>query len=61
MPVTVLYISQELRTKALKPNRLVLPHGLATKKKKQVLLCFSQKMNFPVEKKVAMQESLATM
>lgn len=42
MPVTVLYISQGLRTKALKPKWLRLPHGLAAGRERQVALCSPQ-------------------
>lgn len=42
MPVTVLYISQGLRTKALKPKWLRLPHGLAAGREMEVPLCSPQ-------------------
>lgn len=46
MPVTVLYISQGLRTKALKPKWLRLPHGLAAGRERQ-WLCALHKADEP--------------
>lgn len=58
MLVTVLYISQGLRTKAVKAKGLRLPHGLAARREMQVL-CALHKADEPsVEEEVATDRSL---
>lgn len=46
MPVTVLYISQGLRTKALEPKWLRFPHGLAAEREIKCL-CALHKADEP--------------